>query len=423
MSAIITDTLKRQLLNNLISDVDSTGEYYYIGIGRSQDWNATDAAPAPLGHLYDERDFRLNMQSIKSAEDVSITVPRNNWSAGSVYEAYDNKSYGNTTSDFYVLTDENSVYICLEKGINTDGTQKPSVTKPTGDSDVSTGDGYTWRYLYSIDTPTATKFLSSNYHPVLTDSDVTAATTPGEIINIVVTDGGSGYSSAPTVTIEGDGTSAAATATISAGVVTKIEMTNRGQDYTKAKISFSSGSATARAVIGQTSGLGANPQIDLKAKAIMFNTKPDGTENGSFIVGNDFRQIGIVKNPTDYSGSAITSAAALGLKSIVLTSTGDAATFTLDGTITGSISGAQAILDYIDSDTLYYHQNETTGFLSFDSDVGSTITSGDATGTVDSHIDSAEFDVMSGDILYIENRAAVTRATDQSEDIKIVIQI
>ena len=37
--------------------------------------------------------------------------------------------------------------------------------------------------------------------------------------------------------------------------------------------------------------------------------------------------------------------------------------------------------------------------------------------------DSAEVDIMTGDILYIDNRGAVTRAGDQNEDVKVIIQL
>ena len=60
----------------------------------------------------------------------------------------------------------------------------------------------------------------------------------GVATTFTITQGGSGYTSAPTVSFSGpqatDGTSAAATATITAGAVTAITLTNAGSGYTSA---------------------------------------------------------------------------------------------------------------------------------------------------------------------------------------------
>lgn len=72
------------------------------------------------------------------------------------------------------------------------------------------------------------------------------------ITSIEVTNGGVGYLIAPTVTITGDGTGAAATATIINGRVTAITVTNRGSGYTRAIVTLTGGSgyaATASAVV------------------------------------------------------------------------------------------------------------------------------------------------------------------------------
>ena len=81
-----------------------------------------------------------------------------------------------------------------------------------------------------------------------------------------------------------------------------------------------------------------------------------------------------------------------------------------------------AYIDKIDSDNIYYHQNETTGFGSFQSAEAISETDGSGAGVVAT--DSAgDFNPLTGDILYIDNRAAVTRVAEQTEDIKIVIQL
>ena len=35
---------------------------------------------------------------------------------------------------------------------------------------------------------------------------------------------------------------------------------------------------------------------------------------------------------------------------------------------------------------------------------------------------SSELDADSGDVMYIENRAPITRATDQTENVKLIIE-
>ena len=71
---------------------------------------------------------------------------------------------------------------------------------------------------------------------------------------VTVTAGGTGYTSAPTVTFTGgSGTGAAATATVAAGVVTKVTITNPGSGYVSAPtVGFTGGGgsgATATAVL------------------------------------------------------------------------------------------------------------------------------------------------------------------------------
>ena len=61
------------------------------------------------------------------------------------------------------------------------------------------------------------------------------------ITSIGVTDAGTGYTSAPTVTITGDGTGATAEAVIVNGRIQNINITNRGTDYTRAVVTIAGG--------------------------------------------------------------------------------------------------------------------------------------------------------------------------------------
>ncbi len=64
MVAIITDKFKREVLDNLYNNVVDSANTYYIGIGRSQDWNVSDTVPNPANTEKAVRDFKLNLQAM-----------------------------------------------------------------------------------------------------------------------------------------------------------------------------------------------------------------------------------------------------------------------------------------------------------------------------------------------------------------------
>ena len=444
MTAIITDKLKKQLLLSIVDDVDSADNNYFIGIGKSETWNATDAAPTPKNSLRDERNLGLSLQSVKAIADKSLVVPRTDWSSGAIYSSYNDNIEGHPASSYYVFTDDNHVYICLQQGRNAAGNAVNSTVKPTGTSGnaFKTADGYVWKFLYSIGALTASKFLSSNFLPVTfietTDSDSPASiveqkgiqdvAVAGEIVGYTVTSGGTGYTSTPTATILGNGTSAQADVTVSGGAVSKVDAKDLsgtlafGSGYSYADITLTGGGgtgATIRPIIGVKNGFGADPRDDLRARAIMFNSKPDGTESGDFVIGNDFRQVALIKNTLTYTNAKLTDATGNALNKLNLSTISVA--FSPDKTIE-NVSGTKAYIDKVDSDNLYYHQNETTGFGLFSPGDAISETDGSGAGVVAA--DSAgDFNPLTGDILYIDNRAAVTRVAEQTEDIKIVIQL
>lgn len=455
MTAIITERIKKLMIQNLFDDIADSANNYYIAIGRSEDWDSSDTAPTPLPTDREIRNFRLSAQSAKQVTDWSFVVPRYNWASNTTYFGYDDNTSGHPLNTYYVITDDNAVYICLRQGKTAAGATVPSIVKPTGidPEPFITADGYVWKFLYTVGTTYANRFMSANYMPVrlqeATDSDSLAveieqetiqnAAVPGQIGSIEVITGGSGYVSAPTITIRGNGTGARASATVSGGAVTRIQLAEsdgtivQGTNYDWAEILVSGGGgtgATGRVIIGPVAGFGADPRDDLRATAIMFNTKPDGTEGGTFVVNNDFRQLALLKNPTlPDSDGLFTAASGNMLRKLRFATIGTP--FTADHTIQGATSGALAYVDKSDSDQVWFHQTETTGFKTFQEGEVVSETDGGGTGTLvsagfdaDTRADSdGDFDPFSGEILYIENRAAVQRSVGQVEDIKIIVQL
>jgi len=447
MPAIITTKLRRIIAREFFDKFTNATNNYYVGIGRSEQWDSSDTVPTPVDTPEEVEDLRRQLQAIKKVTNTSLVVPRNNWSTGTIYSQYDDKAAGYTTQPFYVKTDNNQVYVCLEVGRDANGTIQPSTVEPTGSNlhSFRTSDNYVWKFLYTISAADANDFMSANYMPVkfqgVTDSNSTGIATvhrkvqdgavAGEILSIILTDGGANYTSVPTVNITStSGTSATAKAFIDSanGVVTKIEMNpdsstlDHGIGYTTATVTITGGGgsgALARAVIGPDSGIGADARETLKASSIMFHTKLEGTDS-DLILDQDFRQVSLIENPREHDGSLITDATANALDFMTVTSIVN--TFTKDKIIKGATSLARAYVDNFDSDKIYYHQTDTTGFLSFQNGEIVEEENGNGEATIDSAQKDAQVDVDAGNILYIDNRAAVLRDATQSEDVKIIIQ-
>ena len=451
--ATVTNPLKKQVISSIQSDFADSDVNYFAVIGRSEDWNDSDIAPTVVNTAREERNFRLGAQSAKNIIDLSFVVPRYNWSSGAIYSAYDDAQVGYPAQSYYVMNDNNQVYMCIQQSKNASGQAQVSTVQPSGNTTgtpFDTADGYIWKFLYSISALDATKYISANYLPIklqgATDSDSPAADVEqlavqnaaivGQIVGYAVDSGGSGYTSTPTITVTGNGTKAKAGATISGGQVVKVELIDSSGNYTLgsgydfADVAVTGGGsptkpASVRAILSTPLGLGGDPRDDLRSTAIMFNVKPEGTENTDFIVGNDFRQVGLMKDLKDSSGSVdFTASTGIILKQLKLSSVTTG--FTADNTIQGSTSGVEALIDKVDSSNIWYHQTEVTGFGNFDSGENITETDGNGAGVLNASFApyiNPEIDAFSGKLLYIDNRAAITRATDQTEDIKIVIQI
>ena len=465
MAAIITKDLKRLMLERIYNETKYGPSKYYVAVGRSESWDSVETVPNPIDSERLNRYTRTALQAAKQTTDVTYVITRYNWTSGTTYDAIDDNYSGISSNSYYVLTEDNNVYLCLEQSKQADGTPNGSTIKPTGESTIPfmTSDGYVWKYMYSVSGTAAATFLSSSYMPVeyldsatipgltatqLTQVGVRTAARKGQILGIAVDNGGTGYSSAPTVTILGNGTGATATATVSSGAIVNISLDSAadscrawGKNYDYASISLNGGGgsgAVVRAIVAQDSGLGSDPVRDLRSTALMFNAKPAGAEgfsvasgSGGFIVGQDFRQIALIRNPQDSAGSFEKSVGTT-LRQLTLVGV---ASYAADTIITGAGSGAKAIVDAIGTGTfnkkVYYHQNDETGFKSFTE--GETINGGGIAGVIaksgskdsvdglDSGYDGIDW--KSGELLYIENRSPVARSGTQTEDIKIVMQL
>ena len=473
MPAIITDTTRINILEALLTEVNTTStdtNRYYITIGKSDQYNTNDTTITPVRTKAQERDVRNNMQSVKKVEATSFVIPRQNWTGNREYSAYSDAVEGIPTNSYYVMNEINEVFICLKQPKNNAGVGQVSVNEPTAPSGANinvpftTADGYVWKFLYQISAGQANNFLSANFMPIekvikdsadcntfeLLQKKVQATALKGQILGIEVTSGGSGYTSAP-VTIRGNGVNGFATATMSGGAITKIDMDSHGfiglgrnYDYAEVVIGGNGTGAKARAIIGPPDGIGADPRNDLKSNSLMFNIKPNGIvqstlfPSGDFIVGNSFRQIGLLKNPLQ--GDSATAGVNFNLTSgRAMRAFRDSNAVDFDA-IKGQIMSdastppIKAILDIVTDDEaskvkgqnmiMLYHQNDSTGFGVFPITPGNpiNITAGGITRAIDSDL-PPQVDPYSGELLYVENRASILRDASQQEDIKVIITV
>ena len=452
MAAIITNKFRLHNAESFkegFSEASATNIYLFIG--RPQAWTNEVNPDTPLDNQNTHFNVYDDMIALKrvNTTDVSHSVVRKNWASGTVYDEYRHNYSASSTAysgatdlysaNFYVLTDDYNVYKVISNNGNAASTVKPTGTST---SILSTGDGYQWKYLYTISAADVLKFLSTDFMPVryLTSNpgvgqpyyeqyqvQQAASAINGAIHIVKVTAGGSGYATAPTVAITGDGSGATATATVSGGSVTAITITAAGTGYTQASISFSGGggtSAAATAVISPEGGHGANAISELGGFYIMMNTRLEYADgSGDFPVGNDYRRIGLIRDPFNYGTTTVCTAETRTATKTLTLVAGVTGTFTVDENIVGGTSGAVGkVVDYNSTTrVIRYYQDISTGYTVFgnaENVVGGT--SG-ATGTISTK-GNPEVQPDSGDILYIENRRAINRASDQIEDIKLIVE-
>jgi hypothetical protein len=464
MVAIVTTDTKQLVVEKLIEDLQADSNNYYLGIGKSDAWNETDTAPTSITDIETtKRDFRDNLQSIQKIASVSFVAKRYNWSSGTIYQPYRDNETSAQNGQYYVITESNRVYICLRQGKNAlTGDTNTSTVNPdttgTTTSPVKTSDGYVWKFLFTQSATRLSAFATSNFIPVekvtetsglsnirQSQKDVQDAASAGQIVGYRVTSNGTGYTSAPTITVNGNGSNARAVATVVGGSVIAVNVDDSaggfpfGAGYDHASVTSSGGGGSGLVVkpIISKGGIGADPRDDLKSTSIMFNSKLVGEAgSGDFLVGTyaDFRQVGILKNPKlpasrTSADSDFTATTGSALRILTVGSGINLDDIAVDKVIS-QVQGTLKARAYVNKNTgtdadatFLYHQNENTGFVPFtvagdpllDSD------NNDNNGTIVSDSD-AEVDPFSGDLLYVESRAAVERTTAGTEDIKITIQ-
>ena len=403
MAAIITDQIRILNAKNFVAGVSSSSNSYYSFIGLPNptdyqtDWD--ENPPAPKDNFDQENSYWDNMIALKkiNSSDVRQVVPKRVWSSGNTYDMYRHdysrsnvaKVSGSTnlySSFYFVMNSEYRVYICLQNGTTPETPNgKPSLDEPTF-TDLepraagSSGDGYVWKYLYTIKPSDVVKFESTDFIPVPSDwetsSDHSAVRNnaiDGSIKIVTVTNRGVGIGTANStytrVPIKGDGSGAECTIIVNNDQeVESVTVSNQGSGYTYGNIDLVAGgipTGTTRptfdVIITPKGGHGYDVYRELGAyNVLLYSRIENNNENPDFITGNQIARVGVVENPQVTSGTLLTSDRASAVSALRLTGTGySTASFTSDSFITQTVSTGTTAVGRVVS------YNQVTGVLKY----------------------------------------------------------
>ena len=393
MAAIITSKFRfhnAEQFKESFSEAVATN--YYLFIGRPSEFatgttGGTDSAPpTPVDNRRSEAYDWDDMLAAKKVDSTGVThaIPRRDLdvSGATTYDMYrPNYSSANTAtssatnlfdSTFYFMTSAYRVYKVLDNGGVAWDAAAPTSTSASPFTVAVTGGSYTLKYMLTLSTTNVQNFLTPDFIPISITPESGNALADGRLDIVKITTAGVALGDAATwainadrtvtnVPIRGDGTGGLCTVTIggsggsSGGQVTAVAVTANGSGYTHANIiavdiieqhdiqqsdalTFST-DPVLEAIIGPDGGHGSNPARELGGHFCLMDVKLQQTEAYDFSVVNDFRQLGIVRNPYSYAtASNFTGSTARQTYAIKFAS--NSGTFTVDEKVSQTIAAA-----------------------------------------------------------------------------------
>lgn len=276
-NSLLKFSLKTNLVKSVISEIVSNISKYYYVYCHPGSWT-DESSPEPVSDSYEYENKTRNEALLYKqidANDICSVITRVNWIAGYTFDMYgeyssDSPAFSGATAletaQFYCLTDDYNVYKCLFNNNNS-----PSSIRPTGTSiaPIMLDDGYIWKYMYTIPLSVRNKFLTATTMPVVTALSnqfyskgsivAYAIENPGkkypitsyEVTGFKIIDGGSGYTSNPTITLSNPDQSGGVPATVATitrngGQITAITMNERGSGYSYPPVVTITGGGASR---------------------------------------------------------------------------------------------------------------------------------------------------------------------------------
>ena len=281
------------------------------------------------------------------------------------------------------------------------------------------GEGYTYANLNVTGNGVGAE-VSADLSPgdvTTLQANIELLTIDGKIINCPVISGGYGYGAA-TAIITGDGSGATATVTCSNGAVEKIVITNGGSGYRWATITINGTGygAKVRAIIGPYGGFGKDALNNLYSRTLMFYSNVSQDKNQGFNVNNDYRQLGILKSPRNYSNNRPLSTV-LASACWVISGITNTTLFSTDSIIYRTDNGNRFRIVTNTGSALLVQALDNgliTAGLNFVNDNGDVLSA--------SAVTPPTIDKYSGDILFIDNKQAFTPTADETVTLRTVIR-
>ena len=354
MAAIVTDQFRILNASNFVDNVTDSNNSYYVfvglsnpstsGFGRKTDFDTDTPSPTDnfnyLNFVGDNMSFGKKVTS----DNVRRLVRKISWSRGTKYEMYrhdyklENRSpiTGSARlydANYYVINSDFKVYICIDNGssgINTTGNaslDEPTFTDLEPSKAGTSGDGYLWKYLFTVSPSDIIKFDSTDFVSVSnnwtssTDSQIVAVRDNGnsdvnnnQIKKVYIENQGAGYSNGTgqEVSILGDGEGGKVVVDVVNGKITNAVVSSGGKGYTYGMVdlgAIGNTSASTKAnlipIIPPSKGHGHDIYKELGSDRVLVFARFDTSTTNDFPTNTSFSQIGILKNPTSIGSTSL----------------------------------------------------------------------------------------------------------------------
>ena len=312
--------------------------------------------------------------------------------------------------------------------------------------------------MFTVNASDFEKFKSDEYIPVPEISEVSnrinaSSNYGGAIYKVDIKTPGSGYSTGDVFNIIGDGSNGQVRVTTvsSPGGITGLKVVNPGSGYTYGQIDSNlvvntqgteqAGTGTGASltpIMSSKEGVAVNFAKELGANRIVLHAR---LEPEDFVFKNDFTVVGVIMNP-QFTGSPTSTAIGTHVLTLdaELSGVGDPSVLEdqqlkVTGGAVGDPVATGTVVHYEDDGVtrkIYFTQENLLNY-GLDSrgvrtpfERNNPIAIGSiTTGLIVDQVDAVSAPQLvrgSGDVIYIDNRNKISRADDQTEDFKIILE-